>query len=448
MILCVTPHQFQGGNESYMDSTKYTQYRCAPCGCPNDDLIFDKGGICKPCQMPLVEDTEGYVKHIDEIMVSLLAGKLNSLRLYERFVYPIVVISIFLSIFLLFQTIRSKSSNVFLMGIIFTMSLFAFKNQFYNTDNGYSTFWRSLFTPFSIILAIGPLILIYIRSLLTVSFKWNKKDWLHFLPALLMLMFYTTILFLPESIQSKFKTSPHGTTFSNIEQIGAIISGAIYLGIALKTFKKWSRLYSMYNVKLTFWVKRFFIGMALLLFFWGCMLFLNFWLYDFGMVTIGYYPLWIVFAAILVWVIIEIILNPKFFLIQKGGLYNTKDSTMLTEAQVDKYRNDLLFLMENQKLYTDPDLSLNRLAITMDINSRYLSTILNSILGKSFYEFINYYRIEEAKRLLIDEKSKNFTIEAIGNHVGFKSKSSFNLAFKRQTQLTPSQYLKLSREVL
>jgi len=58
---------------------------------------------------------------------------------------------------------------------------------------------------------------------------------------------------------------------------------------------------------------------------------------------------------------------------------------------------------------------------------------------------INFYRIEEAKNLLSSEKAKQMTIEAIGSDSGFNTKSAFYRAFKKHTGLTPSDFMRLSR---
>jgi AraC-like DNA-binding protein len=61
-------------------------------------------------------------------------------------------------------------------------------------------------------------------------------------------------------------------------------------------------------------------------------------------------------------------------------------------------------------------------------------------LKKSFYDVINSYRVEEAKRLLLDEKNRNYTILSVGFEAGFNSKTTFNTVFKKFTGVTPTEY--------
>ena len=71
---------------------------------------------------------------------------------------------------------------------------------------------------------------------------------------------------------------------------------------------------------------------------------------------------------------------------------------------------------------------------------RYLSQIINDSLQKNFFDFINFYRIEESKNYLSDSKYKKLNILEVLYEVGFNSKSTFNKVFKEHTGLTPTEY--------
>ena len=114
----------------------------------------------------------------------------------------------------------------------------------------------------------------------------------------------------------------------------------------------------------------------------------------------------------------------------------------ISESQLavfQKIKNDLLEVMKTKKPYLDQNLNIFTLAKQLGTNSKYLSQVINQEFDKSFVHFINEYRIEEAKQILLVDN--NFTIEAQSQMVGFKSKSSFNIAFKRHTGITPSLYI-------
>jgi AraC-like DNA-binding protein len=96
--------------------------------------------------------------------------------------------------------------------------------------------------------------------------------------------------------------------------------------------------------------------------------------------------------------------------------------------------------MREHKPYLQPDITLDMLAETLGIPSRDLSLVFNRHFDSNFYEFINRYRIEEAKTMLSDPKQKSKTITHIYLDVGFNSKSVFNTFFKKHVGQTPSEY--------
>lgn len=105
---------------------------------------------------------------------------------------------------------------------------------------------------------------------------------------------------------------------------------------------------------------------------------------------------------------------------------------------IEKLKNSI----ESSQSYLINDLTIHDVAKDIKINSSYLSNVLNQDLKTNFATFINSYRIEKAKAILLDEKFNQFTIEAISEEVGFKSKSSFNNAFKNLVGMTPSEFKK------
>jgi AraC-like DNA-binding protein len=102
-------------------------------------------------------------------------------------------------------------------------------------------------------------------------------------------------------------------------------------------------------------------------------------------------------------------------------------------AQVDKG-------IRKEKIYMEPDITLDSLAESLNIMPRDLSTLINRHFGINYYEFINRYRIEEAKRMLTSTEYINTTITDIYLQVGFNSKSVFYTFFKKIEGITPTQF--------
>jgi AraC-like DNA-binding protein len=127
--------------------------------------------------------------------------------------------------------------------------------------------------------------------------------------------------------------------------------------------------------------------------------------------------------------------------VQREILQNAK--LRLPEAKAAQVEEDLRSLFETEKIYCDEDLSLDRLANMINITRHELSDLLKKRFATNFYEFVNTYRIKEAKRLLIDEPGRNILDVAL--EVGFNSKSTFNKEFKRITGTTPREIRATSR---
>jgi len=125
--------------------------------------------------------------------------------------------------------------------------------------------------------------------------------------------------------------------------------------------------------------------------------------------------------------------------------FDEKDKVLSESQRVifEKIKEGLLEVIENEKPYLDQNLNIFTLAKRLNTNSKYLSQVINHEFDKSFVHFINEYRVEEAKKVLLS--NNNYTIEAQSQMVGFKSKSAFNSAFKRHTGKTPSLFIQGNR---
>ncbi|RAW02150.1 helix-turn-helix domain-containing protein [Pseudochryseolinea flava] len=97
-------------------------------------------------------------------------------------------------------------------------------------------------------------------------------------------------------------------------------------------------------------------------------------------------------------------------------------------------------VMEEKAVFKNANLKLHDLAVEINVPAHQLSQLLNDTVGKSFTTYVNEYRIREACKLLAT--NDNITIEAIGDDVGFNSKSTFFSAFKKQMGTTPAMYVR------
>lgn len=128
-----------------------------------------------------------------------------------------------------------------------------------------------------------------------------------------------------------------------------------------------------------------------------------------------------------------------------NGNYVTHSKKYLKSGLSEGERTALIAqlkeIMESRKPYLESDLTINNLAEMLNTNFHKLSQVINESFDKNFYEYINSYRIMEAKRLLKSPDSEKYKIIAIAYDSGFSSKSSFYNAFRKNTGITPGEYL-------
>ena len=93
----------------------------------------------------------------------------------------------------------------------------------------------------------------------------------------------------------------------------------------------------------------------------------------------------------------------------------------------------------NQK-YKDKHYSAKQLAKDLGTNTRYVSTVINRQFGMNYTSFVNKFRIEEAMRLLKDDRMSHLNIEEVSDAVGFSTRQSFYTSFKRIVWMTPREY--------
>jgi AraC-like DNA-binding protein len=118
---------------------------------------------------------------------------------------------------------------------------------------------------------------------------------------------------------------------------------------------------------------------------------------------------------------------------------------VLSDGEKNGYVNKILACMAADKPYLNPELSLSDFAARLALPSHVVSQILNSEFKKNFYDFVNSYRIEESKNLLIDPSDGKNSILSVLYGSGFNSKSVFNAAFKKHTGMTPREFKKTSK---
>ncbi|HCM33229.1 MULTISPECIES: helix-turn-helix domain-containing protein [Chryseobacterium] len=114
---------------------------------------------------------------------------------------------------------------------------------------------------------------------------------------------------------------------------------------------------------------------------------------------------------------------------------------LISDEELLKIKIQLERIMNIQKPYLDSELNLIKLAEMLSVSTHHLSYVINTGFGKNFFQYINEFRVEYAKKLLKETDSK-LSILGIAYESGFNSKTSFNTTFKKLTGQTPSEFKK------
>ncbi|GGF20672.1 helix-turn-helix domain-containing protein [Flavobacterium limi] len=114
----------------------------------------------------------------------------------------------------------------------------------------------------------------------------------------------------------------------------------------------------------------------------------------------------------------------------------------LSDSELQSIHKKLNQLMQEEKLYKNSELTLAELAQKLNVHPNILSQVINSAEQKNFYDYINYQRVEEFKRIIAFSENQKFTLLSLAFECGFNSKTAFNRNFKKVTGRSPSEYLK------
>jgi AraC-like DNA-binding protein len=291
----------------------------------------------------------------------------------------------------------------------------------------------------------GVMLYFYVAS---ITNQFPKKKWiavLHLVP--ISIGYLYLIPFFQLTVNQKIEFYANGfegyERFMNYGLYLIFISGLVYVIWCIILLRKHKRnirnqFSDIEEVRLS-WLRFLTYGLGVV---WCIVIFTNNDAYIFSGVTI--FVILIGFFGVQQRTIFA---SQKPVIASSGGNSNEKKKyarSGLTGEVSDSVYQKLTELFTTGDHYKRNDISLNDLARELDIHPNYLSQIINEREGKSFYDFVNAYRLEEFKRLVRNQKHRQFTLLALAYECGFSSKSSFNRYFKKEMGQTPSNFAKSS----
>lgn len=376
---------------------------------------------------------------------------------FSEILFVLVIIQLFFICFFLFSHNKGRRTSNVLLGLFFLAISLNLLDSFLVLKKVWLTNPNLVGWGICMPLLFGPLLFLYSESILYKDFRLTGRKWLHFLPFFLCFIFSAYQYF---SLSQEKQVDLLSHIFerdlpSSLYWSSALIflQFFLYIVASFRLIDRYKRIatdhYSDQEKINISWLS------STILFFTFCMILAA--LNGFSGLTpfSKYYFLVLNILVLLIFIFIARVLlkaltKPEIFSVMeetpgagiKGGEIAKYPGSVISDEDRKRMLENLNLHMRTRKPYLEPELSLEQLSSQIFLKPKILSQLINESLGQNFFDFVNRYRIEEAKRLLTNPTDKKITVLEVLYEVGFNSKSSFNTLFKKYTGLTPSEFKK------
>lgn len=298
-------------------------------------------------------------------------------------------------------------------------------------------------------LLIPPLLYVYVKSIFLKQDDLIRKNVKHFVVFIVYFLGYI----IPKAIDPN--TEYIHTIHWYVPNWAVVhdIFGIIYFLLALSLFYRFRKLmkhnYSSIKEKDFLWIEKFLIGFTLVL--------VVDLIITYTEIILDYNVTWDAYitVAFLVTTMAHLgyygltqstVFLPQFLIddLEDHAVSSKTSTAYLKSSESAELQDRFNHCMQIDQLYLSQDLSSKSLATAMQTSERKLSAFFSEVLESNFYDTINSYRVEEAKRVLQSDALKNHSITGIAHSCGFSSKSSFYRVFKSRTNQSPLAYVKTS----
>lgn len=283
----------------------------------------------------------------------------------------------------------------------------------------------------------------FICSLVNTNFRIRTYNWLHFIPFLIILVILSNKFYFKDSLE-KLKLLEPGSNFYDLIRILSFffsIQIVVYnIAAMVKYYGYRKRVKIITNAKPEYdtWVR-----IAIFAFLVACLTTIGGFFIIYFKIPVQFNTFYISNIAFLFFYSILF-----FVSITSPGLVMSSDKkekywySNLSDYEAKELLYRLNGYINETQVYRKSGLSLKELASGIGVSERHLSQVINDLKGQNFFDFVNYYRVEHAKRLLTENNDNKRTMFDIFWESGFNSKTTFNTAFKKFTGITPSEFQK------
>ncbi|MBN2160561.1 MAG: AraC family transcriptional regulator [Spirochaetes bacterium] len=284
-------------------------------------------------------------------------------------------------------------------------------------------------------LCLGPLLYFYVESLTGDKERLKRKDLLHFLPLLVITLYLISYFLYTPNVQREIV---YGLLNQNKHiMLRVIFTGSVFIPVIYIAAPMVRIIHQLRNGNpsekkivlllsfLVLWAITGIVGIG-------------------GTIALSLTALKIINLLVSMVILCFYLLAQRYpYLMQYGTVHVSNESysrSHLTGVDLDNLDKQLTAMMEQEKVYCDEEISLPKLGEALGVTPHQLSQFLNQHFNKNFNSFINGYRIEDAKKLLVEEPDRNTLSIALS--VGFNSYSAFHSAFRKATGISPAEYRK------
>ncbi|GGD71456.1 helix-turn-helix domain-containing protein [Maribacter cobaltidurans] len=355
----------------------------------------------------------------------------------------VCLIGFYTAVVIHFNKKIDKVAKILISSFIFIHSFFILHICFNITNYHYKfphTYLMS--TGFSFL--YGPLLYFYFKRT-TQEYKFRAKDAWHLLPTLLFLIYATPIYLLPAEEKFNLIQGNSGgslnlgvSTELMIIVILKLISLIVYGFYIRKLYRK-SKKQEGINKENRIWQRNIYFIHISYVFCYAAygLLITNYQMADF----LIHFQI-ICMATMVMYIGYCANVQPSVF---NGSstfknLFFKYEKSGLTNSLSHELREHLIKLFEVDKIHKENDLNLEKVAERLNTTRHNASQVINEHFNMNFNELVNTYRINEAKEIFNTDFQKNLNIIDVAYEVGFNNKVTFNKAFKKDTQVTPSEY--------
>ncbi|HEY0054143.1 MAG TPA: helix-turn-helix domain-containing protein [Pedobacter sp.] len=370
--------------------------------------------------------------------------------IYLCFIGAAICNMVLTSVLLVMRRDGKKDANWLLAALLIFLAASFFTDIFFATGF-YNRYPRCLGYDSFLTLSLGPLLYYYIRQQTRPDQRLEAVDSLHILSLIVYAFLLKDFFFSDDATKRALTADVKSITNYSLANNFVVGQLLIYGLACYRMLARHNRiiedvLSSPENKRLT-WLRHLLAAAALLFVVW--VIINNFTVNESLLgLTLLIFSYWVAYKALGQGLVFdenstEAVL-PIFREEEPEQRYRNSN---LTLAAIETIGAKLVRFMDESKPYLDPALSLTSLSLQLNVNPNHLSQVLNEGFKLNFYNFINRYRVEESKRLLINPTLAHYSIMAIGGEAGFNSKSTFNKVFREITGVSPSEYVKQHQQL-